>query len=314
MNTTNVLPPAVSLSSPSELHRKTAAFRFSSKLFCALCLVYPAFMPQASAADLVADTPRTYEDGTTLSCDSIKINIHQLGFWSAPLIELKEGTSLIANEGVQARVSSSSNGSDEGNTTLFRIEGSSLTIKGDIDIQSELQGEVNIGGANVFWATGQSTIELGSEGSTTKIWDIASKPDALSAKDRSTITVHSTNNQIAGSIDFVHDGDNYIGNIKEGVRNILALHNYDARSFAIGYIIFGSDRAKQTANEIFGLMRPAFNQVLGKDSRVSMTIDGEGNYWFGDEQNGGNLYVDVTAESEMPFFGEHDQKPSGQGN
>jgi hypothetical protein len=321
------------LSSPSKLHRKTASFRFSTKLFCALCLVYPAFMPQASAEDLVVDShsPLLYTNGTTFSYDRIKINTDQQNAGARPLIELRNGTSLIANEGVRARVSGSSNGSQTGDSTIFRIDGSALTIKGDIDIQSELQGEVRIGGANVFWATGQSTIELGSEGSTTKIWDIASKPDALSAKDRSTLKVLSTDNQIAGSIDFVSEAINNRGIITE-VLTILAggyiwgpptdpdLKDYicqtciwhEGRSALLRNLSefindyrdesrTDHDKGLLAADRIFGVIKPVFYRVLGKDSSVSMTVEGKDSYWFGDEQNGNNLYMTVSAANGADF-------------
>ncbi len=59
-------------------------------------------------------------------------------------------------------------------------------------------------GANMFYSRHKgSQINLGSPGTTTTAWVIAGQPDLITAKDGGKVILHSTNNQLVGSIDFV---------------------------------------------------------------------------------------------------------------
>lgn len=78
-----------------------------------------------------------------------------------------------------------------------------IHLQGNIDINVEHeQGIDSKYGANAIYASYKnSTIYLGSNGTTTKIWVLDSKPDAISAKLGGQVIFNSTNNQIVGSFD-----------------------------------------------------------------------------------------------------------------
>lgn len=73
-------------------------------------------------------------------------------------------------------------------------------------------------GANIYYAENDGTIEIGDEGTTTKSWVLAAKPDLISAKIGGTVKIKSTQNMLVGSVDMVQkpDGLEDIPNIKAG--------------------------------------------------------------------------------------------------
>lgn len=73
-------------------------------------------------------------------------------------------------------------------------------------------------GANIYYAQNDGTIEIGDEGTTTKSWVIAAKPDLISAKRGGKVKIKSTHNMLVGSVDMVQkpDGLEDIPNIKAG--------------------------------------------------------------------------------------------------
>ena len=73
-------------------------------------------------------------------------------------------------------------------------------------------------GANIYYAQNDGTIEIGDEGTTTKSWVIAAKPDLISAKNGGEVIIKSTHNMLVGSVDMVQNpGDlKNISNIKAG--------------------------------------------------------------------------------------------------
>lgn len=58
-------------------------------------------------------------------------------------------------------------------------------------------------GANIYYAENDGTIEIGDEGTTTKSWVIAAKPDLISAKRGGKVKIKSTHNMLVGSVDMV---------------------------------------------------------------------------------------------------------------
>ena len=104
--------------------------------------------------------------------------------------------------------------SNAGNYALTVKGGSTAELLGDVNIlvTQDYQYESSHGhgddlneiGANGVYAEGAgSTISIGSENTSTRIWTIAVKPDSISAKDGGQVALKSTSNQIVGSMDLV---------------------------------------------------------------------------------------------------------------
>ena len=93
---------------------------------------------------------------------------------------------------------------------VYLINASSgvVNLNGNIDIvMTKEPGVWATTGFNAIYAINEgSEINLGTEGSTTRIWVIADKPDAISAKKGADVHFKSTNNQIVGSFD-MYDND-----------------------------------------------------------------------------------------------------------
>lgn len=91
------------------------------------------------------------------------------------------------------------------NALYAEDDGSTISLNGNVtivdfhDVPSEDSG--NTVGANAVYANENASINLGSEGTKTVIWALAEKPDAISAKSGGDVIIHSTQNQIVGSID-----------------------------------------------------------------------------------------------------------------
>lgn len=110
---------------------------------------------------------------------------------------------LISN-----KVDTSSGQYDQGTYVLKADNHANVSILGDIDITVAHSNEVNKFqgssiGANGIWASNHAVVNLGSAGTTTRIWTIADKPDSISAKVGAQVNFISTKNQIVGSMDLL---------------------------------------------------------------------------------------------------------------
>ena len=85
-----------------------------------------------------------------------------------------------------------------------------INLKGDIDIEMTMSNDVKTDyGMSAVYAKGEgSIINLGSEGTTSRIWVLADKPDAISAKSGGSVSFKSKQIQLIGSIDTM---DDYVG-------------------------------------------------------------------------------------------------------
>ena len=97
---------------------------------------------------------------------------------------------------------------DQATYVLKADNHANVSILGDIDIAIVHSDEVNQFqdrsiGANGIWATNHAVVNLGSTGTTTRIWTLADKPDSISSKYGSQVNFVSTNNQIVGSMDLL---------------------------------------------------------------------------------------------------------------
>ena len=82
-----------------------------------------------------------------------------------------------------------------------------VNLKGNIDIViRDAEGTISEYGANAIYSAGKnSSVTLGSSPENfTRIFVIADKSDAISAKDGGSVTFKSENNQIIGAIDFIY--------------------------------------------------------------------------------------------------------------
>ena len=94
---------------------------------------------------------------------------------------------------------------DIGTYAFHAKEGAAIRLLGDIDItvvHAVPSGQqLDAIGANGFYAQEGGIIEIGSEGTTSRAWVLAAKPDVLSAKNGGTIIINSVHNMFVGSID-----------------------------------------------------------------------------------------------------------------
>lgn len=94
---------------------------------------------------------------------------------------------------------------DIGTYAFHAKEGAEIRLRGDIDItvvHAVPSGQqLDAIGANGFYAQEGGIIEIGSEGTTSRAWVLAAKPDVLSAKNGGTIIINSVHNMFVGSID-----------------------------------------------------------------------------------------------------------------
>lgn len=225
-------------------------------------------------------------------------------------------------------------------TTLTTHEQSVVKILGNVSSITRINGSnVTTGGANNFYVNFGSTLDVGGENTTTKIWSIGAKPDALTAKDNSTLSIHSTQNQIVGSVDYINQvssdsidiwrllqilqGQDAEGQRDESINQYFTIDNMidscSGHGRAAGIVclnttakqkvgefiddyISNEEKAVRAANLILDLVKTPFLTAMGEGSQVNMTISGEGNYWYGDEQNGANVYTFVSATSEDGDF------------
>lgn len=97
-------------------------------------------------------------------------------------------------------------GNNSGSNALYAVGfGTRIDLKGDVTINihhnvPDEDKDVTVGANNVYASSG-ATINLGSSGTTTKIWSIALKPDAISAKVFGMVNILSTHNQIVGNFE-----------------------------------------------------------------------------------------------------------------
>ena len=125
-------------------------------------------------------------------------------------VSVSEGQSLTVNGDTSIKLHATKitdpDGDDIGTNALYACDdGSTIHLSGNVtiidfhDVPSEDSG--NTVGANAVYANENASINLGSEGTKTVIWALAEKPDAISAKSGGDVIIHSTQNQIVGSID-----------------------------------------------------------------------------------------------------------------
>lgn len=140
--------------------------------------------------------------------DNIEIFLNPPVAWDRYTVNVSNGQTLTVdgNTYIELEALRNDGGNDSGSNALYAVgSGSRIDLKGDVTInihhnvpKENLEDTV---GANNVYAKSGATINLGSSGTTTKIWSIALKPDAISAKLLGKVNILSTHNQIVGNFE-----------------------------------------------------------------------------------------------------------------
>lgn len=145
-----------------------------------------------------------------------------------------------------------------------------INLNGNVDIViRDAEGTLSEYGANAIYAAGTgSSITLGSsENNSTRIFVVADKSDAISAKDGGTVSLKSVNNQVIGAIDFIYDPRQTQSFINVFVSKVEGTFS-GSNSFW-----FGDDNSFANADTFPEDLRPYFEQVKDRLSKqLSLTF------------------------------------------
>ena len=166
------------------------------------------------------------KDGQSATFDGVNAEITPLITNSEYFVSVGTGLSLTITG--TTKVSSTSTKFDKTSfdqgTYTFHADNGNIYLKGNVEVivTHNLEPDPDISteriGANIYYAENDGTIEIGDEGTTTKSWVLAAKPDLISAKIGGTVKIKSTQNMLVGSVDMVQKPDSLadIHNIKAG--------------------------------------------------------------------------------------------------
>ena len=287
---------------------------------------------QAADLEITSDNGKAYYKHYSGDFDNVTIDMTKTTLSWDRIFDVKGGTTATVNGNWTSNVTvTPSAGSTIGAETTAGSYGGTINILGNIDAVQKINApNLTTGGSNVFWIQDGGTITLGSDGTSTKIWSIGTKPDAISSKRGSTVTVNSTSNQIVGSMDMI--GEVSTKDLDKSALSDEIMNSGYVNIFAVGMAAMGGlDAAKQElinelgvfiedykddtrsghaaadqlAGNILGLVKDPFDKAMGVGSEITATFDGAQSYWFGDEQNGSNAYLEVGAETSSDFQSSH---------
>lgn len=189
-------------------------YQVQSKNKCKIALAILAALVYTSSHASVIDNDYLESDdnpynasfgaGATYDFDGINISKEIPSKWNQHVINVSTGSTLNINGLTYIHTSTSTDdGSDNSGVYAITSNNGTVNLNGNIDIvMTSTQGLQPDTGINAIYSLGEnSLITIGSKGSTSKIWVLADKPDAISAKQGGDIVLASTNNQIVGSFD-----------------------------------------------------------------------------------------------------------------
>lgn len=140
--------------------------------------------------------------------ESINIEFTPYIQWDQYTVSVSDGGALTVTGDTNIHLVSNKlkDEKDTGTNTLYAVgKGSTINLQGDVTIidhhNVKDENTQNTVGANAVYASDGASINIGSEGTKTVIWAIAKKPDVISAKENSKVTIYSTHNQIVGNFD-----------------------------------------------------------------------------------------------------------------
>ena len=188
--------------------------------------------------------------GTNAEYDYIKIEHDPKIAQNQFTVSVEGGSSLTVNgmTDIQLHATEIASGYDQDNYALrIKGDGTSANLNGDIDIyiyqKAEGGADLSKIGANGVYVSDKAEATLGNPEATVKIWTIAQKPDAVSAKIGGKVSFKSTNNQVVGSMDFMsRTGMGTKGSVIEG-----------AFSGSSSYW-FGDDQSMMNSRIIFSVL------------------------------------------------------------
>lgn len=216
---------------PPQKNKKTVSFNFLKKSVIAVLLTSVCSSP-VFAVDItvinneyLANDKDANEEGTSFSQDitvgEIRIeDFHPHSRWNNHAISVSsdsENPSVLTVVG-DTKFSSfpqpSDNQTHDGTyaITAGNLQGKSgiIDLKGNVDIViRDTEGTISEYGANAIYSAGKnSSVTLGSSPENfTRIFVVADKSDAISAKMGGKVDLISQNNQIIGAIDFIYKPD-----------------------------------------------------------------------------------------------------------
>lgn len=161
-------------------------------------------------------------DGTSASFDGVDAEISPLITNSEYFVSVGRGSSLtiIGTTKVRSESTKFNKDSYEQGTYTFHADNGNIYLKGNVEVIVTHHPDVSTEtiGANIYYAENDGTIEIGDEGTTTKSWVIAAKPDLISAKRGGKVKIKSTHNMLVGSVDMVQKPERLedIPNIEAG--------------------------------------------------------------------------------------------------
>lgn len=161
-------------------------------------------------------------DGTSASFDGVDAEISPLITNSEYFVSVGRGSSLtiIGTTKVRSESKKFNKDSYEQGTYTFHADNGNIYLKGNVEVIVTHHPDVSTEtiGANIYYAENDGTIEIGDEGTTTKSWVIAAKPDLISAKRGGKVKIKSTHNMLVGSVDMVQKPERLedIPNIEAG--------------------------------------------------------------------------------------------------
>lgn len=122
------------------------------------------------------------------------------------LFTVNNGATVSINGATHIKSYSDTYGDDKWDIAVhafYAEEKGTINLKGDIDIEMTMSNDVKTDfGMSAAYAKGEdSIINLGSEGTTSRIWVLADKPDAISAKYGGSVRFKSKQIQLIGNID-----------------------------------------------------------------------------------------------------------------
>ena len=146
-----------------------------------------------------------------------------------------------------------------------------INLKGDIDIEMTMSNDVKTDyGMSAVYAKGEgSIINLGSKGTTSRIWVLADKPDLISAKSGGQVIFESTRNKLVGSIDMMDQ-------VTLGTANSIV----DLKISEDGNYWFGDEMSLHNSSIAFSSNLPeeAFQRML------KLQLGLESDYFLGTEE------------------------------
>lgn len=159
-------------------------------------------------------------NGTSASFDGVDAEISPLITNSEFFVSVENKSSLtITGTTKVTSISTEKSDKKDRGTYTFRATDGYIHFKGNVDVIVTHHPDVSTKeiGANIYYAQNNGTIEIGDEGTTTKSWVIAAKPDLISAKNGGEVIIKSTHNMLVGSVDMVQNPGS-----KENISNINA--------------------------------------------------------------------------------------------